>query len=249
MKRGTPDHPKVYELAEALGVSWPTAIGHLELLFHFTAQYCPQGNIGKYSPKRIAAALGWNKRPQVLIDGMVKSGWVEPHPIHTLIVHDWHLHLDRTTAQRVSRLGLSVVQPIHADTANVCTQSETQKRTLPPTPTPTPTEPEPHFDTDLSDIARSIWQRHPKHRRGTIHEAERSLVAVVATAVDPGALAAAIDQRHSGWCASEEWREQSGRFAPGLSRWLEQGGCMREPPEEGEDWAADLIRREAEGRA
>jgi hypothetical protein len=37
MKRGTPDHPKVHPLAEALGVRRPVVLGHLELLFHFAA--------------------------------------------------------------------------------------------------------------------------------------------------------------------------------------------------------------------
>jgi hypothetical protein len=34
VKRGTPDHPKVYALAEALGIRRPAALGHLELLYY-----------------------------------------------------------------------------------------------------------------------------------------------------------------------------------------------------------------------
>lgn len=244
MKRGTPDHPKVYELAERLGVSWPTAIGHLELLFHFTAQYCPQGNIGKYSAKRIASALGWHKRPEVLLEGMVKSGWVDPDPIHTLIVHDWHLHCDRTTAQRVSRLGLSLVQPNHKDAAKVCTQSETNNCTLPepePTTKPEP-KPEPQIARDLtqeewngfdaSAIAREIWARHPNHRKGSLRDAERALGQRLMSAVNPERLAITINQNHIGWCNSRQWRD--GRIT-GLTRWLtndDAGCCMTDPPTE-----------------
>ena len=60
MKRGTPDHPKVYELCELLKCDRPTAIGYLELLWHFAAKYAPQGDIGKYSDERIEAALDWS---------------------------------------------------------------------------------------------------------------------------------------------------------------------------------------------
>ena len=59
MKRGTPDHPKVYDLAERLKVKRPTALGYLELLWHFTAVYAPEGDIGRYSDKRIEGAMDW----------------------------------------------------------------------------------------------------------------------------------------------------------------------------------------------
>ena len=258
MKRGTPNHPKVQVFAELIRRRRPEAIGYLELLFHFTAQYAPDGAIGRYDDKRIAAGIDWMGRPSQVIDALVAAGWLDRHPTARLVVHDWGDHADRATLQRLARVGKIPIQQIHKVTEKVCAQSETKKNTLcseethlpVPEPEPEP-EPEPHFDTDLSDIAFAIWQRHPKHRRGTLQECERSLVGVVATAVDPAALAASIDRRHAGWCASEEWTERGGKFCPGLSRWFSDGGCMREPPEleSPDDWAADLIRREAEGRA
>jgi len=59
MKRGTPEHPKVYDLCDRLGCDRPTAVGYLELLWHITAKYTPQGDIGRYSDRRIEAALDW----------------------------------------------------------------------------------------------------------------------------------------------------------------------------------------------
>lgn len=241
MKRGTPNHPKVYDLAERLGVSWATAIGHLELLFHFTAQYCPQGNLGRYSDKRIASALGWHKSPQVLLESLSGSGWVDVHPEWRWTVHDWHLHCDRTTVQRLSRSGLKPLEPIHKVTEKVCTQA--QRETLsPPVPEPEPVplpEPVPPPDAfcpapppspDLSGIASEIWQRHPGHRRGTRQSAEHDLAIRCAGAVDPLAVATSINRTHAECCLSEQWR--AGR-AMGLTRWLTEDGpgtCMSAPP-------------------
>jgi hypothetical protein len=77
MKRGTPDHPKVYALAEALGIRRPAALGHLELLFHFAAQYAPRGDAGRYPDKRIAAATGWPGKAEKLIESLVTTGWLD----------------------------------------------------------------------------------------------------------------------------------------------------------------------------
>jgi hypothetical protein len=115
MKRGTPDHPKVLELSELLGVRRPTAIGHLELLFHFTAQYAPEGNIGKYSNRRIAAALDWGGKTDAsvdkCIDAFVDSGWIDRCEINRLVTHDWAAHMDKATRQRLRNSGRDPVAP------------------------------------------------------------------------------------------------------------------------------------------
>lgn len=105
MKRGTPNHPKVFELADALSVRQPTAVGYLELLFHFTATYAPAGNIGRYEDKRIAAGVNWVGRIDKLIDGLVKSGFVDRDPVHRLVIHDWHDHADEAVKKRLERAG------------------------------------------------------------------------------------------------------------------------------------------------
>lgn len=109
MKRGTPDHPKVLELSELLGVRRPTAIGHLELLFHFTAQYAPEGNIGKYSNRRIAAALDWGGKTDAsvdkCIDAFIDSGWIDRCKVNRLVTHDWAVHMDRVTRHRLKNSG------------------------------------------------------------------------------------------------------------------------------------------------
>src|SRR5215472_1622606 len=83
VKRGTPDHPKVFDLCDRLVCDRPTALGYLELLWHFTAKYAPQGNIGRFPDRRIEAALNWVtgrwKQNGQLIRALTESRWIDSH--------------------------------------------------------------------------------------------------------------------------------------------------------------------------
>lgn len=111
MKRGTPRHPKLQHLAELLKCSMAEAVGTLELLWHFTAEFAPQGDIGKYDDRRIEAALGWHqsrwRKRGDLIRALSESHWVDINPVHRLIIHDWHDHADESVRKRLTRAGLT----------------------------------------------------------------------------------------------------------------------------------------------
>lgn len=106
MKRGTPRHPKVADFAQALGREHAAAIGYLELLWHFTADFAPQGDIGKYDDARIEAACYWRGTKGKLLDALTRTWWVDKHPSHRLVVHDWHDHADDAVRRKLQRAGL-----------------------------------------------------------------------------------------------------------------------------------------------
>lgn len=106
MKRGTLEHPKLVELRDRLRVRRPTAVGYLEMLWHFTARFAPQGDIGRYSDRRIEAALDWSGGPGKLVDTLVNAGWLDRHPKWRLLVHDWHDHADDSVRKRLARYKL-----------------------------------------------------------------------------------------------------------------------------------------------
>jgi hypothetical protein len=110
MKRGAPDHPKMFALAEALGVRRPMAVGLIEMLIHFTARYAPEGDVGRYNDKRIAAGMDWGGSSQKLIDALVATGWLDRDQVARLVVHHWADHADKTTLQRLSRHGKKALQ-------------------------------------------------------------------------------------------------------------------------------------------
>jgi hypothetical protein len=153
MKRGTPDHPKIYDLCDRLRVKRPTVIGYLEMLWHFTATFAPQGDVGKYSDARIEAAMDWSGRPGKLVEAEVNSRWLDRHPDPAvrLVVHDWHDHADDAVRKRLFRGGKDFlsrgVQAFQSVNGKVTGQSSVSDRTesgqiLTPEPEPEP-EPSP----------------------------------------------------------------------------------------------------------
>lgn len=151
MKRGCPNHPKTFSLAEALGIRRVHAVGLLELLFHFTAEFAPVGDVGKYSDKRIAGALDWSGSHSKLIQALVETGWLDSHAGSRLVVHDWSEHADRATLQRLTRNGLLPIQLNQHVTGKLCTL---------PAPEPAP-EPEP---TPTPQVARSSPLSFPRSK-------------------------------------------------------------------------------------
>lgn len=100
MKRGTPRHPKVLELASILKIPRYAAVGLLEMLWHFTAEFAHPGDIGRFKNTAIASALDYTDDPGELIRALTVCGWVDPCECHRLRVHDWQDHADQTV-QRV----------------------------------------------------------------------------------------------------------------------------------------------------
>jgi hypothetical protein len=110
MKRGGPQHPKVMLLAATLGLERYAAVGLLECLWHFTAQYAPRGDLGRYTDAQIAGAIGWQVNDAArLVDALVCCRLVDASPTDRLVVHDWHDHADQTVQRVLSRRGESFV--------------------------------------------------------------------------------------------------------------------------------------------
>jgi hypothetical protein len=104
MKRACHAHPKLYDLADALGVSKTHAVGILESLWHLTSTQRPHGDIGALTNRQIARALDWPD-PDRLIRALTDTRWIDEHPTYRLVVHDWHIHCDDTTEKAVRRSG------------------------------------------------------------------------------------------------------------------------------------------------
>lgn len=177
MKRGTPRHYKVDDLMRIAKVRRSTAVGWLELLWHATAEFAPQGNIGRCSDSWIEAQLDWSGKPGVLIQHLLNSGWLEARPaseggsisngggVHLermLLVHDWHDHADDSVRKRLQRAGLSFLtfsekvtgQSTVSDRKVSAAQPESGSLPLPepkPVPLPEP-KPVPHRGQEPAEV-------------------------------------------------------------------------------------------------
>lgn len=105
MKLDALDHPKTLDFASRLNVSRPTAIGHLELFWHFVSKHAPRGNIGKFPDGAIARACEWTGEAPEFIAALVDSGFVDPSYSHRFLVHDWTEHCPNWVRAQLKKLG------------------------------------------------------------------------------------------------------------------------------------------------
>jgi len=133
MKRGTPRHPKVVELAEQLKVPVYSAVGILELLWHFTAEFAHSGDIGRFSDAAIAKAMCWDGDSTVLVSCLHYAGWLDACECHRFRVHDWPDHADQTVQRVLSKRNQGFLK-CYDDASTVLAQSK--HGTSQPSPSP-----------------------------------------------------------------------------------------------------------------
>lgn len=96
MKNDTPNHYKMDRLATILDIHHLLAVGIMERIWHWTADFAQQGNIGKATNAEIAAGIRWDMDPDALINGLVEAEWLDLSEPHRLLVHDWPQHCEKS---------------------------------------------------------------------------------------------------------------------------------------------------------
>lgn len=91
MKKSTIAHIKFEMLGSLLELTRWETVGILETLWQFCQNHAYDGELTRFTPKTIAAWFGWKREPQLLIDALVESGWLD-RTDEKLIVHDWGDH-------------------------------------------------------------------------------------------------------------------------------------------------------------
>ena len=119
MKRGTPGHFKMDALCELLNVPRAHAVGIMEMLWQYTADKTPQGDIGKASDRAIANAVGWDRDPSELIESLISVRWLDRSEEHRLVVHDWSEHCEDSVRKWLRYRKLPFIQEVR-DSAKVC---------------------------------------------------------------------------------------------------------------------------------
>lgn len=251
MKRGTPDHPKTIDLAKRLGVPRYVAVGILESLWHFTAEFAPQGNIGKFTDAAIAGHLHWEKTCKELIAALIESKWVDKCAKNRLIVHDWKDHADQTVKRWLEKRSLEFLIPQlvtrnrHASTkladASMEKADPPPQAGLPlpkplPEPVPLPVALPaqalivlpPSAERLIGETAERMYARHPKKRNWPL--VPGVLKSAVMTVADPAKQLEEIESVHEAWVAAHDWTKDGGRFAPKLDEWIADKGFTAWPP-------------------
>lgn len=208
MKRGTPDHPKTKALMAALDVPRYQAVGLLESLWHFAAQYAKRGDVGRWENTAIGTALDWKGDPDALMQAFISSGYLEECPHYRLLIHDWETHCDQTVqrSEEVKKQGFArnqlakASQPEPMPKANAISQSHSQLPGLPP---------------ELGGRAPELWQDFIRHRKEIRKPLQPTAASrLIAKLVEIGTDRAVAAMEHSianGWQGIFEPQQSSGR--------------------------------------
>lgn len=147
MKRETLRHPKTLDLSARLSVERPTVLGYLTLLWDFTAEFAPAGNIGKFPDGAIARACEFDGDATLFVDSLVASGWLDRDAGHRLLIHDWAHHCERWVKAKLEKLKIPFAEPSTTAITNVeiathssaeATTEKTTERTTEATVEPSP---------------------------------------------------------------------------------------------------------------
>jgi hypothetical protein len=92
-------HPKTLQLAAELGVSLPTAVGHLHFLWWWALEYAPDGRLKPGSEQTIARACEWRGQARRFWSGLLAAGFIEVADGGAKI-HDWADYAGRLLEKR-----------------------------------------------------------------------------------------------------------------------------------------------------
>lgn len=130
MKMAGLNHPKTIRLQARLNLAKWEAVGILDTLFNFTAQYCPDGFIGKWKNEEIAVFLDYKSDCDELFKALVESEYLDFDDNGLLHVHDWEDHKPRYVKDREAKANKRAVNkpPVNASPTNSAKSSPLQAK-------------------------------------------------------------------------------------------------------------------------
>lgn len=235
MKRSTPEHPKLLDLCARMKLRRWEAVGILESLWHFTAKFAPQGDIGKHSNSAIARAIDWNRDPDRLIQGLLDSRWLDPCDCHRLMIHDWQDHADQTLKRLLASRNLAFIQ--HSASTKkraqpTCLATASLPLPLPlPEPDSLPTLSHKQNFLEVGEVQRSWWddfwsefrRLYPKRGKLNPHLDAQLLLSEVDTEEESQKVLVGLRK----WIACEDWKAG---YIEKASTWISGRMWEMEPP-------------------
>lgn len=92
-------HPKTRRCARRLGVSIPTMVGHLHMLWWWAMDYAPEGELSKFEHDDIADAMQWEGDPDQLVSVLTDARFLDKNGCE-LVIHDWFDYAGRLLEKR-----------------------------------------------------------------------------------------------------------------------------------------------------
>jgi hypothetical protein len=236
----------MYSLAKLLKIRLPEAVGIMEMLWHHANQHTPQGDIGSLPDEAVAEAVAWDRKPEILIDALVSSRWIERNEEFRLILHDWPDHCEQSSVKWLEYNHKSFL-PIYG------VSLENRKRISRKSPAPREAmamamalddskKENQEADFSFEETFERLYAAHPK-KEGKIL-AEQALAVACEPPADVGAILAKIEAAHALWLPEFK---RAGKFAPQLHRWISDQKYLDDPPATEEEYSVIANLRKAVG--
>ena len=226
MKRGTTRHPKTKALARSLRIPVPHAIGLLQLLWEYAAEFAPEGDVGRFPDADIADALMWpEKDAERLIQALVSNRWLDADQTWRLLVHDWPHHAEDSVRKKLVRnravfRTASVSSPDSVATPSGQIMDNVETITGPPRGT---VKARPGNGGMQGGIPG--WNRFEASYPGLVTEMDCRLWVSVIDTADEEAL---LFKNLALWMASEQWRDV--KYIPKAENFLSKRIYRKPPP-------------------
>lgn len=93
-------HPKTKRAARLAGVSIPTMVGHLHLIWHYALDFAQEGDVTHLEPWQIEDAAMWEGDEGRLHSALVDSGYIDSSDDGVRSLHDWHDYAGKLIERR-----------------------------------------------------------------------------------------------------------------------------------------------------
>lgn len=97
--------PKIHALARRLAIPFPHALGISGLLWNFTCDHAPDGNVGKHGALGIATATHWDGDSNALVDALVAVRLIDVLENGEMVIHQWEEHCPQWVKNKNARGG------------------------------------------------------------------------------------------------------------------------------------------------
>ena len=194
------EHPKVFDLCNALKIDKPKAIGILHLLWHFTLKFAwRDGDLSKFSNVSIAHSIGWDGDPDKLIESLHGARWMEDKKIHDWFDYAGKIIKDRIYNEERRKTSLNGVssRKISATQPNLTIPNLTK-------------------DKEVNLAFVNFWKSYPNKVGKGAAEAEWKKIKP-GNDLEEKILKAVENQKK--W---EKWTKDNGQYIPNPSTWLHQ---------------------------
>ena len=240
-------HPKTKKLARLLGVSLPTATGHLHYLWWWALDYAQDGDLSKFDAYDISDAMLWEGDENVLLDALIESEYIDETD-EGLRLHDWMDYagklLERREKDRIRKREDAEKKKNTRKTKRTPQSSsgkDTESAESPYVPNLTvpnltipnltvPNHTEPTTQTNEAHALQErrfaeFWQAYPK-------KVGKASCLKAWTKLKPTAelfdhIMAALEAQK----ISDQWKREAGRYIPNPLTWINQGRWDDEPIE------------------